>query len=110
MVNFETENTFPFSVQAQALIPNSQGFYGDSIFNKGPVDLVIHNPTSSASNLQRMSFPLSSTQIQTLIREKKLHFRIKIYGFTPQSPIALFENQKLNFNLYLQTETHAEIQ
>ncbi|MFM2102541.1 MAG: hypothetical protein RIR05_1527, partial [Bacteroidota bacterium] len=37
-------------------------------------------------------------------------FRIKIYGLTPQSPIALFENQKLNFNLYLQTETHAEIQ
>lgn len=110
VVNFETENTFPFSVQAQALIPNSQGFYGDSIFNKGPVELAIHYPTSSASNLQRMSFPLSSTQIQTLIREKKLHFRIKIYGLTPQSPIALFENQKLNFNLYLQTETHAEIQ
>jgi hypothetical protein len=109
-VCFETENTFPFSVQAQALILNSQGYYCDSVFQKGPVDLATCNPNLNGLNLQQMTFNLSNTQIQTLIREKKLHFRIKIYGLTPQRQITLLEHQKINFNLYLQTEMHAELQ
>lgn len=110
VISFETENTFPFSVQAQALIQNAQGIPYDSLFQLGPIELA-KQPTSFGSSIrQQFSFNLTYSQIQNILREHTLRLRVKIYGLSPQNPIALYAYQKLKFNLFLQSEIHAEVQ